>query len=223
MSMAHSLEARVPVPGSGRVRSGARAAHLARRFAGCPRSVCSGQRWRRSSRAGSSALASGGSRSRPRPGCAASWRRWPASCWPRSAPTSQGYFEPGAVNRLLQEHLDRRQDHSRQLWGLMCFSLWAEQIERRPGAPPRRAPHSHRGLTGHLDRTQGASHELRDSHLGAVGRRSGRLTLNRPETLNAWTAEFGSELRQVVEGRGVRGVGPGRAAHRGGPWVLVGS
>src|SRR5919201_1023344 len=31
---------------------------------------------------------------------------------------------------------------------------------------------------------------------GAVG----RLTLNRPESLNAWTAEFGRELRQVVEG-----------------------
>jgi 2-(1,2-epoxy-1,2-dihydrophenyl)acetyl-CoA isomerase len=28
----------------------------------------------------------------------------------------------------------------------------------------------------------------------------GRLTLNRPETLNAWTAEFGRELRQVIEG-----------------------
>ena len=28
----------------------------------------------------------------------------------------------------------------------------------------------------------------------------GRLTLNRPETLNAWTVEFGSELRQVIEG-----------------------
>src|SRR5947199_5362148 len=27
----------------------------------------------------------------------------------------------------------------------------------------------------------------------------GRLTLNRPETLNAWTAEFGQELKQVVE------------------------
>jgi 2-(1,2-epoxy-1,2-dihydrophenyl)acetyl-CoA isomerase len=27
----------------------------------------------------------------------------------------------------------------------------------------------------------------------------GRLTLNRPETLNAWTVEFGRELRQVVE------------------------
>jgi 2-(1,2-epoxy-1,2-dihydrophenyl)acetyl-CoA isomerase len=28
----------------------------------------------------------------------------------------------------------------------------------------------------------------------------GRLTLNRPETLNAWTAQFGQELKQVVEG-----------------------
>jgi 2-(1,2-epoxy-1,2-dihydrophenyl)acetyl-CoA isomerase len=28
----------------------------------------------------------------------------------------------------------------------------------------------------------------------------GRLTLNRPESLNAWTAEFGQELKQVIEG-----------------------
>jgi 2-(1,2-epoxy-1,2-dihydrophenyl)acetyl-CoA isomerase len=28
----------------------------------------------------------------------------------------------------------------------------------------------------------------------------GRLTLNRPETLNAWTAQFGRELKAVVEG-----------------------
>jgi 2-(1,2-epoxy-1,2-dihydrophenyl)acetyl-CoA isomerase len=27
----------------------------------------------------------------------------------------------------------------------------------------------------------------------------GRLTLNRPESLNAWTAEFGQELKQVIE------------------------
>ncbi len=43
----------------------------------------------------------------------------------------QGYFEPAEVERLLGEHLERRHDHSRQLWGLMCFSLWAEQLERR--------------------------------------------------------------------------------------------
>jgi hypothetical protein len=24
----------------------------------------------------------------------------------------------------------RREDHSRQLWGLMSFSLWAEQMDR---------------------------------------------------------------------------------------------
>jgi 2-(1,2-epoxy-1,2-dihydrophenyl)acetyl-CoA isomerase len=28
----------------------------------------------------------------------------------------------------------------------------------------------------------------------------GRLTLNRPETINAWTAEFGRELKAVIEG-----------------------
>jgi asparagine synthase (glutamine-hydrolysing) len=49
---------------------------------------------------------------------------------------SQGYFEPAVVSRLLDEHLARRQDHSRQLWGLMCFSLWAEQLDQRASAPP---------------------------------------------------------------------------------------
>src|SRR5579875_3076144 len=41
---------------------------------------------------------------------------------------AQGYFEPAAVTRLLDEHVARRQDHSRQLWGLICFTLWAEQL-----------------------------------------------------------------------------------------------
>ena len=38
----------------------------------------------------------------------------------------QGYFEPAAVSRLIDEHVDRREDHSRQLWGLITFSLWLE-------------------------------------------------------------------------------------------------
>jgi 2-(1,2-epoxy-1,2-dihydrophenyl)acetyl-CoA isomerase len=32
----------------------------------------------------------------------------------------------------------------------------------------------------------------------------GRLTLNRPETLNAWTADFGRELKEAVEGEAAR-------------------
>ncbi len=43
---------------------------------------------------------------------------------------AQGYFEPEFVTALLDEHVARRQDHSRQLWGLMSFSLWAEHVEQ---------------------------------------------------------------------------------------------
>jgi asparagine synthase (glutamine-hydrolysing) len=39
----------------------------------------------------------------------------------------QGFFEPAGVSQLLDDHVARRDDYSRQLWGLMCFSLWAEQ------------------------------------------------------------------------------------------------
>jgi asparagine synthase (glutamine-hydrolysing) len=39
----------------------------------------------------------------------------------------QGFFEPEPVTRLLDDHVARRHDYSRQLWGLMSFSLWAEQ------------------------------------------------------------------------------------------------
>ena len=38
----------------------------------------------------------------------------------------QGYFEPAAVSRLIDEHVARREDHSRQLWGLLSFSLWLD-------------------------------------------------------------------------------------------------
>jgi asparagine synthase (glutamine-hydrolysing) len=48
---------------------------------------------------------------------------------------SQGFFEPRFVSRLLDEHVARRQDHSRQLWGLMSFSLWVDQARVGAGAP----------------------------------------------------------------------------------------
>ncbi len=48
---------------------------------------------------------------------------------------SQGYFEPSVVAGLLDEHVARRQDHSRQLWGLISFSLWAEQGTGAASAP----------------------------------------------------------------------------------------
>jgi asparagine synthase (glutamine-hydrolysing) len=47
----------------------------------------------------------------------------------------QGFFEPGFVTRLLDEHVARRHDHSRQLWGLISFSLWAEQAASAAPAP----------------------------------------------------------------------------------------
>jgi asparagine synthase (glutamine-hydrolysing) len=51
---------------------------------------------------------------------------------------AQGYFEPQFVTGLLDDHVERRADNSRQLWGLMCFSLWAEHIDgtrSREGRP----------------------------------------------------------------------------------------
>jgi asparagine synthase (glutamine-hydrolysing) len=47
----------------------------------------------------------------------------------------QGFFEPRAVARLLDDHVAGREDVSRQLWGLLSFTLWHEaHVERTPGA-----------------------------------------------------------------------------------------
>src|SRR4051795_4884196 len=50
----------------------------------------------------------------------------------------QGYFDPQVVSRLLSEHVAGVEDRSRQLWGLLAFTLWYErQVERAPQAAPR--------------------------------------------------------------------------------------
>jgi asparagine synthase (glutamine-hydrolysing) len=38
----------------------------------------------------------------------------------------QGFFRPEAVTRLLDAHVAGREDYSRQLWGLLAFTLWHE-------------------------------------------------------------------------------------------------
>ena len=50
----------------------------------------------------------------------------------------QGYFRPEAVVRLIDRHIAGKEDLSRQLWGLLAFTLWHEHhVEREPGPLPR--------------------------------------------------------------------------------------
>jgi asparagine synthase (glutamine-hydrolysing) len=46
----------------------------------------------------------------------------------------QGFFEAREVGALLEQHISRRHDHSRQLWGLLSFTIWAEGIGAQTGA-----------------------------------------------------------------------------------------
>ncbi len=38
----------------------------------------------------------------------------------------QGFLQPAAVKRLIDDHVARRADLSRQIWGLLAFTLWYE-------------------------------------------------------------------------------------------------
>lgn len=40
----------------------------------------------------------------------------------------RGYFRPGAVARLIEEHLGGRENHSHRLWALMLFERWAREF-----------------------------------------------------------------------------------------------
>ena len=71
---------------------------------------------------------------------AAAWLRGELESFARetlSAETlrRQGFFRPEVVTRLLDDHAAGREDLSRQLWGLLAFTLWHERhVERTPGA-----------------------------------------------------------------------------------------
>jgi asparagine synthase (glutamine-hydrolysing) len=45
----------------------------------------------------------------------------------------QGFFRPEPVAQLIDEHVAGREDRSRQLWGLLAFTLWYERhVEQEP-------------------------------------------------------------------------------------------
>jgi asparagine synthase (glutamine-hydrolysing) len=45
----------------------------------------------------------------------------------------QGFFRAEPVTKLLEEHTAGREDWSRQLWGLLAFTLWYERhVEQEP-------------------------------------------------------------------------------------------
>ena len=54
----------------------------------------------------------------------------------------QGFFRPETVSRLIDEHVAGAEDRSRQLWGLLAFTLWYERhVEQEP-------PHLSSGADG---------------------------------------------------------------------------
>jgi asparagine synthase (glutamine-hydrolysing) len=133
-SMAHSLEARVPfldtavtdlalaLPTGAKVR-GFRKKRLLRRAAEplLPREIVHGRK-----------------RGFSIP--AAAWLRGELEPFARDVLAAdtlrrQGYFQPEAVTKVLDDHVAGREDLSRQLWGLLAFTLWHERhVERTPGA-----------------------------------------------------------------------------------------
>ncbi len=71
---------------------------------------------------------------------AAAWLRGPLVGFAREvlAPERtqrQGIFDPREVTATLDAHVARREDLSRQLWGLICFSLWLEGAAASRPAP----------------------------------------------------------------------------------------
>ncbi|MGE3275486.1 MAG: asparagine synthase (glutamine-hydrolyzing) [Vicinamibacterales bacterium] len=54
---------------------------------------------------------------------------------------TRGYFEPAAVRRLVDEHLHGRRDHTLRLWQLIVFERWHALYLGTPGTPlPQCAP-----------------------------------------------------------------------------------
>ncbi len=66
----------------------------------------------------------------------------------------QGYLDAGAVTRVLDEHISGREDLSRQIWGLLNFTLWFDRYAREPETAgaigDSRSPRTRSGAGGAL-------------------------------------------------------------------------
>ena len=131
MSMAHSLEARVPyldtevaglamaLPTAAKVRGWAKKRLLRRAAAPLlPRAIMTGRK------KGFSIPA-------------AAWLRGPLEPFARGVLSpgrigDQGLLDPAAVTAVLDRHVAGREDLSRQLWGLLSLSLWLDGLPVRP-------------------------------------------------------------------------------------------
>ena len=51
----------------------------------------------------------------------------------------RGFFEPGFVQRLVDEHVSGRRDHTLRLWQLLVLELWHRHYVDSPAAPVARA------------------------------------------------------------------------------------
>ena len=51
----------------------------------------------------------------------------------------RGYFQPAFIDRLVQEHLNGRRDHTLRLWQLLVFELWHRQYVDSPEPAEMRA------------------------------------------------------------------------------------
>jgi len=52
---------------------------------------------------------------------------------------AQGIFDPRAVARLMDEHVGRVRDHSRALWTLLVFGVWMDDVLGSGCRAPARA------------------------------------------------------------------------------------
>jgi asparagine synthase (glutamine-hydrolysing) len=51
----------------------------------------------------------------------------------------QGFFDPGFVQRLVRDHQELRADYSRNIWGLLIFALWYEEYGGAAASAEHRA------------------------------------------------------------------------------------